>query len=582
MLGKQTANIVFDGYDHMDALYAIEDYGMGPQTEGGAHYLYKGAPSYASQIAVCEDEERKPQYSEEPNKYINAWRKIYDESWMEDSHYFMGAMWERPDIGQYWWTQFICFPYYKNYFGAGLPFNYYVNYCHVRYESKIIVSKRESWSYGTSMGFDTDYYDYVDGKHYHFPDDNKVRICYITQNAMDWYPVFIQQKFYNGTITHDSDDVKPVEHGFYIGVSPGGLVFVPCYPSDEDSSITVGEPRYLPQLKDVDRHGILFIFGDNLYYVMQINKDSSNCWRVTKITSHGDVSYTYGNYNNQMLSSPGQPLGIIGNKAYFYTYKGIGTYWGAYHYWAPSYENIKYSIVSIDSNGNFETVYSENGTVIQDPNNGRLEVRQSKLGSIFNNSHNILYDEKTKYYYIYSMVPYSDYNFPKQQESGENFTRLIITRTKNFRSWEHFEGPPYRIVQGRLKKNSAAICFDDKYLEQLRRSYWMFETGITYMKSYYGGTYGGHEFFAYFHNEKLSHPSGIILMGGQHCLKDYNNNRDLSSFMMYFSDYLLRETSGDFILTNKEYKSDLSVAWSDDSQTILNQLNGLDYPGKDA
>ena len=593
MKGKQTSDILYKDNEHMDAFMLFEDK---MYDSYNWHYLYYHAPTFASTILVCEDEKKITTNEENEekkiNKFIGSWRKVYDESWMEDSHYWIFKIWYRAYAEQGWWHYFNAFVHYKHLAFHDFPFNFNTV---VMYGGKrFIFAKRESYSYGSTNNLDKEYKDVMDGKIYDFS-DNRARVILVSPNAIDWYPIFIKSHYYNGNFEHDRDWLVETDNGFYLKVEitergESSLVYTPLTYDEENRSIKTGETRYFPDYKFDDTSlAVFFTIKDFLFYVdKDYIQDAAGHsiavrWKVSRFSpTNGENSFSTGNYtDNTYMGAIGYPLGEIKNKVYFYNNKGIGKNWGKMNYYSPEYETIRDSIISIDENGAIEEVYGETRPVWQD-DKGYLNIELSHLASIFTNNYEIQYEETTGYFYIYTRMPYNDRNFPKS--GGSEFSRIVITKTKDFKNWQHIEAPPYRLLHGRVSQNAAALCLDTAYLEQLKSQYWIYEVDLLNMINYRRvGRNRSYNTTAWcFHNEKPCLPYGIILIGDKNCLKDYNNNISRSTYVAYIHNFSLLESEKDYIASQRGYsKEDGSVVYEYDGQTILNQLCGLDYPGKD-
>ena len=181
MKGKQTSNIAFEGYDHMDAFFLGEWPTSTAYYDVPVHYKYYNSPSFANEIAVCEDETKLDPTKEETKNQLNkfkwAWRKVYDESWLEDSYYYVIVDNNYYFAWEQWyntgWT--IFFPYYKSMDCSNGPFNVNTRVYNASTKNKLLVSMRENGYYsGWSGPFDSDYYDdFVDGKRYQYAPNNR-------------------------------------------------------------------------------------------------------------------------------------------------------------------------------------------------------------------------------------------------------------------------------------------------------------------------------------------------------------------------------------------------------------------------
>lgn len=585
MKGKQSSIILYNENDHMDVFFRIPG---DPHGEGGSHYLGSGDPTFCSNLAICDDEKTYPYAGEGGiiNKIKNVWSKRYEDFWMDDSHYWIGIqnMIYRRYAEQYWYTSFYSFPGHKQFCTMGFNFpnssdTAWIAHCSgqggvvgVTYGGKMLIPPR----------FVTSYRDPVDGKIYDFSKNPK-REVWLSQNGRDWYPTFIKRDYSNGSFSGAPGFMYIVDGGFYLG-DDNVMVYTTFTLGEEDPSITIGDSKLLTKSNGMEKT-CNFGIGNNLFDIERkyerVNNEYNHYYlEVFRLTPNNEFKKIrcYEGDRNNFVNVP-RKLGKIGNKTYFYTSRGIGTYSGYREYYHdPSYDNIEYVIFSIDINGNFKIERKELGTTYSDER-GRIFVNGSKMDAIFgtNRAFNILYDEKTKYFYAYAWVSYNNVHFHKDQPSNKDYYRIIIAKTKDFKNITYHIAPPYRLMTGMLGKNSAAFCFDTQYSEELQAHHifprYDFIDGL--------GSYYSKQDIWCFHEDKLCQPYGVFGYGEMY---DQNNPSYYYSgltYVWYFHDHLLQQNDKDFLYSLREWKQDGTVAYENDSQTILNKLYGLDYPGKD-
>ena len=587
MNGKQSSTILYNDTDHMDVFHLMP----GTHVQKDWHYWGPGLPTFCNALAICD--------SETPYHLQNVWRKVFDDDWLKDSYYFVS---------------YNSLPY-SNYYGDTLrkhtlySFVEYKQMCTMTSDLRsdcygyggngVVALKETNYYWGAYTSFYTSWNDPIDGKNYDFSDNPK-RYMLISQNGRDWYPFFFGKKYDGMTIQRDENTVVFAKGEAYILVvnNKGQYSWIhkPFEISEEDSSITCSTEKYLtnsPKMfTGVDTTWgpyIHFAIDENLYtlfkktdtvssgvyhYSLRLNSITPDDKYNTKLLLDGDG-------NNAFHCDP-ISLATVNNKKYFYVERQIGKN-TAPMIWDqdPKYGNVESIIFSIDENGNYAVVrkelfkqeyFLENS---YNPPTTRMRLIPNKLASFLylvvhdmNNGLRVYYDEKTKYYYMYSWVRYGDPNFPK---GSGNYKRIMVARTKDFKTFTYHEVPPYRIMKGMLNKNSAAIYFDSKYEDELLNNYIVNQRNIF---EYMGGWC--------FHNEKPCSAHGIFCVGqmrkkGQTTYSDFTN----LSYVWYFYDYLLQENEKDFLYALKEYDKDGNTAIENDSQTIMNKLYGLDYPGKD-
>lgn len=582
MKGKQTSIILYNENDHMDVFHRLPGE---PHGEGGSHYRGSGDPTFNSSLAICDDEKRYPNQGENGiiNKFKNVWHKRYEDFWMNgDSHYWMGMnnLAYRYYAEQYWYASWHSFPGHKQFctMGFSIQGTDIAWICHCSGQGGIVVL-----TYGGKMlipiRWITSYSDKIDGKIYDFS-DNPRREIWVSQNGRDWYPVFIKQNYPNGTFSGPPHFVYAARKGFYLA-DDTTMAFVDLTLGDEDPSITCTDVKFIPNASKFNRNNC-FSMGTNLFSINRKNERINNEYthyyleaNAINPLNHFWQRRIYEGDRNNFVNEP-KRLGIIGNKTYFYCARGIGAYSGARTYYHdPSYDNIEYVIFSLDLDGNFKIERKEIGTTYSD-DIGRIFVNGSKMDAVFGNIKNILYDENTKYFYVYAWVKYTNPHFPKSQPEGKDYSRVIIAKTKDFKNITYHVAPSYRLLTGMLGKNKIAFIFDTQYDEELKAHYIAPRYEVLGFASYYSSSGAW-----CFHNEKLCPPYGAFGYGE---LYDYNNPAYRYSgltYVWYFHDHLLQPNDKDFVYSLREWKQDGSVAYDDDSQTVLNKLYGLNYPGKD-
>ena len=552
MKGKQNSNIIFDGYDHMDA-ELLSEWGdltirVGSGGPWPAKYQSNNSPFFANSIYVCEDETVIDPSAEatkdQLNKFSHIWRKIFDDEWMVDSHYwFCADIYIELYFGNPRTTGLaFIFPHFKNmdslntaYEGPDLG-SYGNSSLEVCEKNHIAIARTRGGYGSTDFHSSPTFNDYIDGKIYRLKSETGMLGMHFSQNGIDWYMYKLPKVYSDGFEAH-------------WGYEYNRLIFLP-YTLHDDYRITLGKHKVIA--KNINYGRAYFTLGNNLLGIERVQQVDSQGnsegygMRVTKYESNGHCT-------------------ITDTKWYYYCY---------FYYLLPSQDNTKqYFIYYYRYNNSMEDTvaiaYVDSNGLIHNVISGYEAVKAKTI-----TDGKGLIDDKTGYIYFYNGVGYTNQYFPK---SGGNYNRIIIARTRDYSSFTYMESPPYRLLQGNMgNRNALAVCMDSAYWEYCNNNYFTTEflAGIKVPSVDQGGS--NSRFCC--HNEKICHSKGVL--GSFYNSNMSSSTREYQGIIFYFDNFDLTESNKDFLYSLFTYDEN-NQRKEFISQSVINQINGLDYPGKD-
>ena len=588
MKGTQSSNIQFKGYDHMDALLLKEGYTRSIYDKID-YYSQHHSPYYANSILTCEDTEVIDPQAEATkgklNKYKQVWRKIFDDYWMEDTQYFLILDW-------YYYTYanlkrstpVFTFTDYKNASISNIHNWVNTSYHYQSVKNKLCLALQEAYSYGSQTSRIGIYNDYIDGRRYDFNDNPRFRI-HLSQNGIDWYTYLVKTKWGNEEIWF-YNNVAIASEGLYLTIiykngnnwsnPTESMMYIP-YELGEENSISIGKPKLFGRDFGLNTHimgGMNFFTIDK--YLFILTKESKNSQQrivINKVTPEGNITKTYTNYyysinlhSNILCEKDGKVYLITSTQLQY-----VNTDW------EPAI--IKDNMCTIDVNGTFTIIHSEQH--INYRYNNRWSNAPNKMDSMLGSNgmmaSNVrpIYDKSTGYYYFYNDIGYTSKAFPKE---GGNYYRVIIGKTRDFIHFEYNEAPPYRIIKDIVNDKNIAILMDSAYESQLSSDYAIlpFRQDVKWIAEPETNI-GTPDRFC-FDNEKISYPRGIF--GVSYNEASWDLGGDYSSYGFYISKFDLTASDKDFVYSLWKYNDQMRREYFI-SQTLVNQVNGLDYPGKD-
>ena len=567
MKSKQTSDIYYQNKHHMDAFLGLDIYGE----PGG------GDPYYANTIEFCEDKERIDPNAEKTknklNKFKYLWRKIYDDSWLDDSHYFMILDNQTYYAWEQWYNSGLTlyYPKYKLIDCNGGPWNFNTTWDYISTKNGLMVSAREAgyWS-GQTGPFDSwGHDDYISGKRYNFK-DRALRLT-VTPNCIDWYPAFIGRDAPDGIVgTYGGFYIA--SEGLYLSVQYGtngnwaseecSFIYLPCRKVGRD--VIIGKQKYFGRgfdkycrVKYDESHYFSPTYTFTLKQYLFIVYSYESRFRIYRVDPNGNVTDTYSRYWNQIWI--GKALAYNHNDKFYFMFSTKNT---------DSRDEAPVTrIATIDENGIFSIIYSLVHIYIIKGGYYYADDHSNKVEECFGHGY-IQYDKKTDYFYSYYNCANTSYNFPV--ESATNYSRIIIGKTKDFTNFEFFTPVnPYILLKNtRNKKDTIAVYFDDRYAAQLAEEYFTFS-----IFNDVGYKFEGEGSRCCIHNEEICEPNGLF---GKVKLYGYGERGCYKGMVFFIYNCDLTPSEMDGFDSIYDWEED-GTQFEKVGMKLINLLHGLDH-----
>lgn len=580
MKGKQTSKILYNDYDHMDALTKLTITNL---VYNNTEHYKVDMPTMANQIGVCDEE----------GNYKTVWKKIYDDESLANSGFFFITS--------------------KIFFLGNLK------------TSTMVFPKYKSLDpYELDTGLTNFIYDVECG----------FAISYKTAGSLDYYPIYFTTNFlewYEYTGFKKQAAEGTINSIISMQVSDSGIFIIFQYTDKTDYYMA-----YLPFDKENISFGSITYFGAKINKIINSYYDYYNDTGTKPLKAHSVMTmYPFGDniigYVRELYYPPGYKYNYGGIKeAYYVRFRFIkispdGEYESIYtNYYHSIYSNIH--VMSIDSmlyrdKNNTKALflaielytdtrifqltddmklsipyYEQHASQYFQTGNGWwntaspgiVQLFFSSAGQsvqLFGSSLKPWKDKKTGYYYSYAQVPYWNPWFPKPNSSGDRQNRFIKgCRTKDFIHYEYFDLPPYRVIENKDKTIKIRISFDSKYPGYIT----YFDTTHEYQNivtGEYGTPYGFKRSFLWnsygtcIENNKITDSIGVFIFINGSWNPVYSDEV-VGEYIAYFKNYDLTPSDDDCLMNYTTYDMDPidnanQVTRTYECRTLLDQLYGL-------